>query len=82
MLYSKKLLICYCLLLPFIAIAQQKEQIDAVLAPYIENQSFSGVVLLASDGKITYSRAVGFRDIATQQPIKKTDLFELASVSK
>ncbi|MEI8110200.1 MAG: serine hydrolase domain-containing protein [Chitinophagia bacterium] len=82
MQYSKKLLVCYCLLLPFFAIAQQKAQVDAVLAPYIENQTFSGVVLLATDGKITYSRAAGFRDIANQKPIKKNDLFELASVSK
>ena len=70
------------LLLPLFAGAQKSAQVDAVLAPYLENQTFSGVVLIAQEGKVVYNRATGFRDFANRTPLKKTDLFELASVSK
>ena len=70
------------LLLPLFAGAQKKAQVDAVLAPYLENQTFSGVVLIAQEGKVVYNRATGFRDFANRTPLKITDLFELASVSK
>ncbi len=70
------------LLLPLFAGAQKSAQVDAVLAPYLENQTFSGIVLIAQEGKVVYNRANGFRDFANRTPLKKTDLFELASVSK
>ena len=70
------------LLLPLFVGAQKSAQVDAVLAPYLENQTFSGVVLIAQEGKVVYNRVTGFRDFANRTPLKKTDLFELASVSK
>lgn len=70
------------LLIPLISDAQKPAAVDAVLAPYLANQSFSGVVLIAKDGNLLYNRATGFREFASRTPLKKNDLFELASVSK
>ncbi|HSU28517.1 MAG TPA: serine hydrolase domain-containing protein [Chitinophagaceae bacterium] len=55
------------------------DSIDRVIA---ENKNFSGVVLVAENGKPVYYKAFGYRDFAKQAPLEKTDLFELASVSK
>lgn len=43
---------------------------------------FSGVVLVAENGKILAENAMGMRSFESQIPLKATDIFELASVSK
>jgi CubicO group peptidase (beta-lactamase class C family) len=43
---------------------------------------FSGVVLVASNGKSVYHRAVGYRNFETKEANDTTTIFELASVSK
>jgi CubicO group peptidase (beta-lactamase class C family) len=43
---------------------------------------FSGVVLVAKDGKIIFHEATGFRHFETREALQKNDIFELASVSK
>lgn len=43
---------------------------------------FSGVVLVAEDGKILAENAMGMRSFESQIPLQPTDIFELASVSK
>lgn len=43
---------------------------------------FSGVVLVAKDGKIQFYEAAGKRKFEADELLKKTDVFELASVSK
>lgn len=47
-----------------------------------EQEDFSGVVLVAQDGKILVEKAIGMRSFETQIPLKTKDIFELASVSK
>ena len=42
---------------------------------------FSGVVLIAENGKPIYHKAFGYREFADQIPLQATDIFELASVS-
>lgn len=44
--------------------------------------NFSGVLLVAEKGLPVYYKAFGYREFAPKIPIKKTDIFELASVSK
>ncbi len=46
------------------------------------HNNFSGVVLLAEKGKPVYYKATGYRAFAKNEPLQKTDVFELASVSK
>lgn len=43
---------------------------------------FSGVVLIAEQGKPVYEKAFGFRNFDTRIPITTSDIFEMASVSK
>jgi CubicO group peptidase (beta-lactamase class C family) len=54
---------------------------DSVLQHYSISH-FSGVLLVAENGKPLYHKAVGYSDFANKKPLKETDIFELASVSK
>lgn len=47
-----------------------------------KNPDFSGVILVATEGKIRYHRAFGFRDFQNKLSLDTTYIFELASVSK
>jgi CubicO group peptidase (beta-lactamase class C family) len=70
------------LFIPLFSLAQKAEQVDASIAPFLANNQFSGVITIAREGKIIYQKTTGYRDFASRTPLKKTDLFELASVSK
>ena len=56
--------------------------IDSILQSFSGKDQFSGVVLIADHGKIQYQQAFGYREFMQQVPLEKTDIFELASVSK
>jgi len=60
--------------------AQQKILESAILQA--ESNGFSGIVLVAEDGKILFEKAIGFRTFETKTPLQSTDIFELASLSK
>jgi CubicO group peptidase (beta-lactamase class C family) len=45
-------------------------------------EGFSGVVLVAEDGKILFQKAVGYRSFEGKTFLETDDIFELASVSK
>lgn len=47
-----------------------------------EQDGFSGVILVAQDGKILVDKAMGMRSFENQTPLYSGDIFELASVSK
>lgn len=70
------------LFIPLFSLAQKPEQVDAAIAPFLANNQFSGVITIAREGKIIYQKTTGYRDFASRTPLKKTDLLELASVSK
>ena len=78
----RRLLFMLCLF-PSFVFAQQRTVIflDSLLKQQAE-RGFSGVLLVAEKGKPIYHQAVGFREFAPKEPLKKTDIFELASVSK
>ena len=58
------------------------KKVDAILSNLASNNKFSGVVLIAEEGKLKYNKAVGYIDYANQKPLNKNSIFELASVSK
>lgn len=62
----------------------QQEKFDSLFVtpedPIITG--FSGVVLIAENGKPFYQKAFGYREFETQIPLQAPDIFELASVSK
>jgi CubicO group peptidase (beta-lactamase class C family) len=47
-----------------------------------ESKGFSGVLLLAIDGKVVFEEATGYRSFEQKTPLQTTDIFEMASVSK
>jgi len=57
-------------------------RIDSVLRASAAKDHYNAVVLIAENGKVKYEEAFGYREFAGQVPLEKTDIFELASVSK
>lgn len=70
---------CICL---FIGQLNGQTQDVRVAFEKAKNAGFSGVVLVAKDGKVQFYEATGKRRFETNEELKKTDIFELASVSK
>lgn len=60
--------------------AQQKILESALIQA--ESNGFSGVVLVAQDGKVLLEKAIGYRSFENKTPLQSTDVFEMASVSK
>lgn len=56
--------------------------LDSVLTILHQRASFSGVVLVAENGKTVYKKALGMANLTTHEPLKTTSSFNLASVSK
>lgn len=80
----KKYLLVGFLLLAISAGAQKINytKIDSILQSAAIQHRFNAVVLIAENGKTRYEQAFGYREFAQGIPLKKTDIFELASVSK
>jgi CubicO group peptidase (beta-lactamase class C family) len=55
------------------------KSIDSIVAT---EKDFNGVILLAKDGRQVYHKAFGLREFASKQRLHKSDIFELASISK
>lgn len=75
-----KKLLFVVFILPVIALSQELSKKFESL--FISQQEFSGVVLVAENGKPTYQKAFGYREFENKLPLLTTDIFELASVSK
>ncbi len=76
-----------CLLLSGISLyAQYKpsqlKTLDSALTILHQRASFSGAVLVAENGKVLYKKALGIANLTTQEPLKTTSAFNLASISK
>ena len=72
----------------FIASCGKKEESrSSKITPKIDSlisavNDFSGVVLVADNGKPIYHKAFGYRNFDTKEPMDTTSIFEIASVSK
>jgi CubicO group peptidase (beta-lactamase class C family) len=60
----------------------QAQNIESIVDSFVKADQFSGVVLFADKGSVVFEKAYGYRDFAAKIPMKKSDIFELASVSK
>lgn len=71
----------FFLLFPVCVFSQRSvtENIDSLLQ---SKKNLSAVILVAEKGKPVYFQSIGYRDYAKSIPLEKTDIFELASVSK
>ncbi|HEX8060280.1 MAG TPA: serine hydrolase domain-containing protein, partial [Cyclobacteriaceae bacterium] len=81
----------FCLsfiLLALLASCTKKEEtLSSKITPKIDSlfaaeKDFSGVVLVADNGKAIYHKAFGYRNFDTKDVMDTTSIFELASVSK
>src|SRR5690606_25501271 len=63
--------------------SERLERIDNLVESYISKQYINGAaVLIARNGKIVYHKAVGMSDTEKKTPLKKDDIFRIASQSK
>jgi N-acyl-D-amino-acid deacylase len=60
----------------------QLKTVDSVLTVMHQQGLFSGVVLIAENGKAVYKKALGVAHLQTNEPLKTTSAFNLASISK
>ncbi|MCU0338614.1 MAG: beta-lactamase family protein [Spirosomaceae bacterium] len=72
-------IVIFCMITLTTATAQSPHQIALDKAAAA---GFSGVTLVAQNGKITFEASTGKRRFETGEALQKTDIFELASVSK
>lgn len=68
-----------CFLFFSVSVYGQHDELDSLFAT---QKDFSGVVLVAENGKPVYHKAFGYREFEPQIPLQASDIFELASVSK
>lgn len=62
---------------------QRLSRIDNLLQQEVEAQRIPGAVaLIVRNGKIVYYKAFGFSDVEKKTPLKKDDIFRIASQSK
>ena len=74
----------YCFLFFSVPVFGQQPKFDSFFSAQKDPIAigFSGVILIAENGKPIYHKAFGYREFENQAPLKTTDIFELASVSK
>ena len=56
--------------------------LDSTLTYLNERDMFNGTALVAENGQILYKKAFGIANIATNEPLKTSSSFNLASISK
>src|SRR5688572_27402001 len=62
---------------------ERLSRIDRLVDEYVKNQWVPGaVVLIVRNGKVVYHKAYGYSDINKKTPLKKDDIFRIASQSK
>ena len=60
-----------------------QDSIQRIVADGLQHQAFPGAqVLVAKGGTIVYHEAFGFHTDQEKQPVQKTDLYDLASITK
>lgn len=59
------------------------DRIPAAMAAYVEDGRLPGVVtMVARDGRIVHWDAVGYRDVASGEPLERNDVFRIYSMTK
>jgi CubicO group peptidase (beta-lactamase class C family) len=62
-------------------VSAQSSKVEMVFAE-AKSKGFSGVLLLAMEGKVVFEKAAGYRSFEQKIPLQTTDVFEMASLSK
>lgn len=59
-----------------------QNEIDLLVAPYLDSSSFSGDILVARNGKIVFNKGYGFANYEHAVPVKPQTKFYIASITK
>lgn len=63
--------------------ADRLTRIDQLIDGYVKNEWIPGaVVLIVRNGKVVYHKSYGYRNSETKAPLKKDDIFRIASQTK
>ena len=63
--------------------AQRLEQIPHAMQRYVDEGIVGGIVtMVARHGRLVHWEAVGFKDIESQEPLERNDIFRICSMSK
>ncbi|MES3035379.1 MAG: serine hydrolase domain-containing protein [Gemmatimonadota bacterium] len=58
-------------------------RIDSLMIRLVAEQKLPGaVVMLVKDGSVAYHKAFGYRDVTTKAPLRRDDIFRIASQTK
>jgi CubicO group peptidase (beta-lactamase class C family) len=77
----KKIILCIGCLFSCI-FNSHAQNIESIVDSFARADQFSGVVLFAEKGRVVFEKAYGFKEFADKSALKKSAIFELASVSK
>ena len=62
---------------------QRLARVDSMLIRLVTQQKLPGaVVLLVKDGTVAYHKAFGYRDLVSKAPLRRDDIFRIASQTK
>lgn len=62
--------------------AQTSKKLDSLFQTLVQQDAFSGSILVADHGKSIYEKTYGYAKLPERKPLDKNTMFELASVSK
>ena len=62
---------------------QRLQKLDNAMNEWVQKEWMNGgVALVIHDGKVAYYKAAGYNDISSKSPLKKDDIFRIASQTK
>jgi beta-N-acetylhexosaminidase len=63
--------------------ANYLSRIDSIVMEGIRQKAYPGCqVLVAKEGKVIYNKSFGFHDYSAKEPVRNSDLYDLASITK
>lgn len=63
--------------------AERLQRLDRFVQSYIDQNKFNGAVgIIIRDGKIVYHKALGYYDVQAKIPMKRDNIFRIASMTK
>ncbi len=78
----RKYIAALLILLVSLSLQAQYKDFDSLIVAYNSKQGFNGVALLAVNGKVVKSKAIGMADISNRKPIQMESKFRIASMTK
>jgi CubicO group peptidase (beta-lactamase class C family) len=78
----RKYIAALLMLLASLSLQAQYKDFDSLVVAYNAQHGFNGVALLAVNGKVQHSKAIGVANMDTRKPISLDSKFKIASMTK